>query len=419
MVGLIRFSEKVLVVLGLLYLTESFFVFIPGTIASLIQYGVYLVTFLLLLARWRRTIRTAIRNIFIWILLSIALFSFLWSDFPSQSLISSIVAWQTASFALYFASCYTLKQQIRLLAWAMGIAAVLTLVYTLVNPGSAIHFGAHAGAWRGVYTHKNVLAQMMTLSSLVFLFLVMTLERHRYLAWGGLILSVALLILSTSKTGLVVFLTVFVLLQLYKTARWRNTKAILGAIIVTLIVSGLFTILIGNFESVLTSLGRDPTLTGRTEIWGGAIEWIQEKPWLGYGRSAFWEYESGRPVAVGEAVGAKYVPPHSHNGFIDLTGDLGLVGLGAFLLSFLTGFIRAYNRVRFTRSPENIWPVVYLSFFILYNLTETSIMGHNSGLWAIYITVLLSLNRFDLYSPVTEDPETVSSQSLQLKKSIH
>lgn len=386
-----RILEKILIITGLLYMSQSFDNILPSSLLSPIQYGIYGVTFLLLLARWKRTLCTARRELFIWILLTLALFSFLWSDLPSFTLRNSIVAWQTASFSLYIASCYSVKEQLRLIAIAMGIAGLLCVFYAIFLPGKGVHFDVHAGAWKGIYTHKNYLSQVATYSSLVFLLLAMNVRRHRWFVYGGLILSVGLLILSTSKTGLVVFLTLLILLQLYRSLRWRQTKAVLILIIIVLISASILVMMIANAELILNSLGRDLTLTGRTEIWSGAINFIRLRPWLGYGRGAFWHPDAGRAFTIGEVVSANYLPPHSHNGYVDLTADLGLVGLSLFFLSFLVTWVRGYNLVRLTQSSEYILPILYLSFLILYNFTESSIMKHNSVFWMTYMMVALSI----------------------------
>jgi O-antigen ligase len=389
---LVRLGERILVFISLLYLTQSLYKFFPLAVTSIIQYIIYTLFFLLLLARWQRTIYTAKKDLFIWILLTLAVCSFLWSSFPTDTIRNSIVAWQTASVGLYLASCYTTKQQLQLMGWTFGIIVVLNFIYTLLFPELGIDTEEHIGAWQGIYSHKNVLSQMITLSSLVFLFLSMILRRYRYLAWGGLFLSVALLLLSTSKTALIVFLSLVVILQIYRALRWRNTKAILVLTIMSLTVVSVIIVLIGNAEVIVSSMGKDISLSGRTGIWTGVWEQIQQKPLLGYGRSAFWHEDGNMSALVGSYVGLNYLAPHSHNGFLDLTADLGIIGLVLFLLSFIFAFNRAFNRARLNSAPEDLWHIMYLSFFFLYNLTESSLMVHNSALWAVYVAVVLSIN---------------------------
>ncbi|MBA3923884.1 MAG: O-antigen ligase family protein, partial [Nostocaceae cyanobacterium] len=86
--------------------------------------------------------------------------------------------------------------------------------------------------------------------------------------------------------------------------------------------------------------GRDPTLTGRTEIWGVALSRLHEHLLLGFGRGAFWAPGSKNALEAGLAVSLNFIPPHVHNGFLDLALDIGLIGFVCFAISFVLVFWR-------------------------------------------------------------------------------
>ncbi|AFZ35407.1 O-antigen polymerase [Stanieria cyanosphaera PCC 7437] len=392
---LVRLGERVLIVSCLIYLTGTCYNLFPLPVISGIQYLLYGLVFLLVLARWQRTINTAINDPFIWLLLTLAVLSSLWSNVPGDTFSNSIVAWQTALVGVYLASCYTTKQQLKLLGIALIIVIIFNFIYTLLFPGLGIDSEVHIGAWQGAFDQKNFLAQIAVLSSLVFLFLCIIFRKYRYLTWTGLFLSFVMLLLSTSKTGLVVFLSIVGLLQFYRTLRWRNPRSILILTLIGLFIASVVVLLIGNAELIVTSLGKDITLSGRTELWNGVIDQIRQKPWLGYGRGGFWNSESNMSEIVGSYVAINFLVPDAHNGFLDLTADLGIVGLILFLCSFIFAFQRAFVYARLNFAPEALWHLTYLSCFFLYNLTESSVMKHNSIIWTVYMVVSLSLNRKD------------------------
>ncbi|MEL6438381.1 MAG: O-antigen ligase family protein [Cyanobacteria bacterium J06621_8] len=396
MASLIKVIEKSIAVMGFLYLTGGLFSIFPSVVSSLIQYAVYLMTLLFLLARWERTIHFALKEKMIWILIAVSLASFFWSMLPFNTLRNSIVALQTSYFGLYIASCYSIREQIKLLAWALGIGLILCFVYTLLFPHLAIHSdGVHYGAWRATFAQKNILAQIATFSSLVFLFLFLTIRRNRYLACLGIILSSALLLLTTSKTAIIISVALLALFPLYKALRWQGTKIVLLLSTSVLLLAFTAIITTSNLATVTGNIGRDVTLTGRTLIWGATVERIRERPLLGYGRDVFWNPTSGYSEAIVRQIGGepdKFVLPHAHNGFLDLTCDFGLLGLSLFVLSFIITYWRACIRVRTYKESDNLWPLMYLSFFFLYNLTEGSIMKHNSIFWATYVATALSVN---------------------------
>lgn len=78
-----------------------------------------------------------------------------------------------------------------------------------------------------------------------------------------------------------------------------------------------------SFESgeILKALGKDPTLTGRTDIWEALFRKVDERPWTGYGYNAFWGRDSEPAAWIRHQTG--WSVPSAHNGWIDLLIQLG------------------------------------------------------------------------------------------------
>jgi O-antigen ligase len=357
-------------------------------VMSLLQYGIYGITFLLLLARSQSSVRVAIRDKSIWALAIFAFLSFLWSDFPDQSQRKGITLIQTSYFGLYIASRFTIKQQLTFLAWAFGIISIISILFTVAFPGAAIEAGANAGSWRGPFTQKNLLARIAVLGSLVFLLLALDSPKRRVVLWGGFSLCLLLVLLTTSKTGLLLLFTLIVLVPLYKALRWKGTTVIPLLIIGILITGTITTLVTANWEATLLALGRDPSLSGRTSLWEGAIEKIMQRPWLGYGYQGFW-LEEGEAFDIWKAEG--YKPPHAHNGFINMALDFGLIGLSLFLLTLGINYARAVKWLQSSNRAIDLWPICYITFFFMYNHSENTIVEHNSIFWALLVTVALSM----------------------------
>ncbi|NES22046.1 MAG: O-antigen ligase family protein, partial [Symploca sp. SIO3E6] len=132
-------------------------------LVKLLRYGVYASTFFLIIARFKTVVRPLVRDPFLWMLVGLAVFSFIWSDFPGISRKEAVLTLMTTSFGVYLASRYSLKEQLQIVAWAAGIAAVFSLLYTLAFPWAGIEQGIHAGAWRGPVTQKNTFARLMVM----------------------------------------------------------------------------------------------------------------------------------------------------------------------------------------------------------------------------------------------------------------
>src|SRR5258708_22712363 len=140
-------------------------------------------------------------------------------------------------------------------------------------------------------------------------------RRHygpRWIAGFVLVAHLVLLAGSQSKTP-IVFMTVALYAALLVLALRRRSA--LGLVIgYGLLVLGLAGIgfLAVAWQDVLLALGRDATFTNRTRIWQLALEYIDFRPWLGYGFGAFWREQSADAQIFWAALGFK--TPHAHNG---------------------------------------------------------------------------------------------------------
>jgi hypothetical protein len=78
----------------------------------------------------------------------------------------------TSLFGLYFATRYSLEEQIQLLSSMFGIVIILSFLFAIALPKYGIMDGIHAGAWRGIYNHKNVLGKVMVTGVIIFYFVL-------------------------------------------------------------------------------------------------------------------------------------------------------------------------------------------------------------------------------------------------------
>lgn len=401
--------ENGLAILGLIFFTSGLDTLLPSSIITMLRYGIWLTASLLLCLRWQRTLYTARNDWFIWIVTGLGLASIAWSAYPQATTLQIRELLQMSAFGLYMASRFSLKQQLQRLAAALGIAVFLSVVVAIAMPSTGIDFVEHIGAWKGIYVHKNALGAMMVLSSVVFALLLNRKQRHGWLTWVGFAASVALVILSTSKTALSLLVMILLLLWIYRQYRWKGERTIVLLSLGILVFGGSLTLVLGNWVTILTGMGRDPTLTGRTVIWGVALQQLQTQPWLGFGRGAFWAPGSKYAMAVGQAfsLGLQYIPPHSHNGFIDIALDLGLIGFTAFLCSWIIAYVRALKRAYLAKAPEDLWPLAFLTLLVMNNMTESVLMRQSTIFWVLYLMVTLSVKPDNRLEPA-EHPRAIA-----------
>jgi exopolysaccharide production protein ExoQ len=350
----------------------------------------YLVTVILLILRWKKATYVLTKDWTIGLLMGIALASLMWSSIPKITQVRSIALVGTSLFGLYLASRYTIRQQLKLLGWSFAIIVMMSFLFAFLIPKFGImSSGVHAGAWRGIYVHKNMLGKMMTIGATVFLLLAMDAKTNHWMPWLGVALSVILLFLSKSSSSIGNSLTIFALIPVYNTLRWSYHLMVPAMIAVISIGSIISLWLSANAKILLESIGKDVTLSGRADMWPFIIEMIQKQPWLGYGYNGFWNDWDSPGAYVWYA--AKWTPPNSHNGFLDLWLELGFVGIFIFAIGFGMNLLRGLKLFRIDRSWQSFWTLLYLTFIILANIGESSLLNRNDLCWLLYVTVSFSL----------------------------
>ncbi len=349
----------------------------------------YLVSALLLLLRWRKAIYALKKSRSIWLLMGIAVTSIIWSVNPAKTQIRSIALVGTSLFGLYIASRYSIREQLKLLGWAFGAILLMSVVFAVAMPKYGLMGGIHAGAWRGIYVHKNLFSRVMVFSALVCGILGMEALVQRWLPWTGFGLSFCLLLLSRSSSSMINFVTLLMLFPLYSTLRWSYPVMIPMVMTIVTIGSSILLWFSANAVVVLNSIGKDATLTGRADMWPYMVDIIAKQPWLGYGYSAVWIDWDSPGAYVWRA--AKWVTPNAHNGFLDLWLELGLLGVLVFAIDFGKTLFKGITRLQLSNSAVEFWPLLYLTYMVIANLGESSLLSRNDIFWVIYVTVSLSL----------------------------
>lgn len=331
----------------------------------------------------REILRTVKANKSLLFLVLFAILSMIWSADAGLTIRRGFAVLATTLFGLDFAVRYSIREQVRMFGIALGLAVAISVVVELCFHGLVPTVDtAYPDAWNGAFVQKNDFARFVVLAGI----LVLMRTRKVVVAIGVVAASVGLILLCHSKTALVVFAAMLLLLRVFRLRR-RGPKPLIAGVVGVLIVSALLSVVV-DLDSMAGLLGRDATLTGRTNIWGLALESVAEKPLLGYGYSAFWNVA---PEADRISNILHWKVPHAHNGFIDLTLQLGLVGLALFLLVYVIAVRRATALACSDPDEEAMWPLAYLAFVVLYQVTESTIFVGNTILWMVYVATVCSV----------------------------
>lgn len=343
----------------------------------------------LVAVRGRAALAALMRRPSLLVLIGLAIVSTEWSAAPEITLRRAFALLGTTAFGIFLAARFTPRALLRVVAAAMGIMAVLSLAFAVALPGYGVDQGIHAGAWQGVFTHKNILGKVMVVGTVAFLLLRADLPRgRRWIATSGMALCVFLLLMSTSKTALSVLVALVASAALFRMLRLRMDLAVMVFVGAVLFGGSVIALVATNWEALLAAMGKDPTLTGRIPMWQVLLRAVQQQPWLGYGYNGFWLGEAGPSAEPLKEIGWK--TPSAHNGFLEVALQLGLVGLGVFLAGYVAAFRQSLAALRRTATPDGLFPVLILTFMLLYNFTESVLLEKNNMNWALYVAAVCS-----------------------------
>ncbi|HEY5794571.1 MAG TPA: hypothetical protein VIU82_06120, partial [Bosea sp. (in: a-proteobacteria)] len=183
-------------------------------------------------------------------------------------------------------------------AGLLGTAALIVVLVCyaglIVFPDIAIHSAGdalepeHAGAWRGLFDHKNIAGAMMVIMMLIGIFVASAHSPRFGLVITGL--AATFLFFTGSKTSM--GLGPFVVLVGFACARigsiWLRGLIALGPLAI-LLTATIGSVLFKPVNAIVQAVSPGQTFTGRTEIWSFAIDRLWNRPVFGYGFEGFWQ----------------------------------------------------------------------------------------------------------------------------------
>jgi len=370
--------------------------------------ALYLLTYLIatffLVLRWKKAIFFMSKDRIIWVMVAFTLISITWSVSPSRTLKSCIGLIGTTLFGVYFGTRYSIKEQIKLLAYAYGLILFFSILFIVGLPRYGVEHGVHAGAIRGMFTHKNIFGQALVLGITIFLIASDVVPRRKWIPRMGFGLAIVLLPLAKSTTSLINTTVLLIALFTYKTLRLRYQAMIPGLLMIFTLGMSVYFFYTEYSEEMFRAIGKDPSLTGRADLWFWVGEMIEKRPWLGYGFKAFWNGLDGPSAYIIRA--ARWDVPYAHNGVLDLLLDIGYVGLLLYAMGFVIMLVRSIRLARISSGLDGLWPLTYLTYTFLSNLSEGGLLGQNNFFWVIYTSLAISSitipNHKSLYSGSTE-----------------
>lgn len=220
----------------------------------------------------------------------------------------------------------------------------------LVEPG-------HAGNWRGMFIHKNILGEF-SVTTLLLLMRDVRREPALWKAffWAARLAALACLVFAKSSNAL---LGLAAGMAAYGLLIYRPTSKPLSVGLVVAIVAALIFGFSITPTSVATLLHRDSHFSGRTEIWAFGETLIRQHLWLGHGYASSENYFN--------ALGTKAVfssATELHNGYLDIIFDGGVAGALLLFSGVLFVVARAYFATLWLRANERQALIAYIAIIV-------------------------------------------------------
>ncbi len=316
--------------------------------------------------------------------------STLWSEAPATTAKESLGLAGTCLLALYFACRLSLTAFIDSLAIGLGIVAVVSAALVAFFP-SLGRMAAMNGLWQGATVHKNILGIVMVLGVAT---IACTLDRlhgrGRASALAIVFLSLILLAGSGSTTSMVVALSLGLIVTVLLWSR-AVRSALPAVVAIVALAAGTAIAPAAGFgaDQLFGVLGKDSSLTGRTELWQFVNDAIRERPALGYGFDVFFNPASQTGVEAIRSLDWDVNIYMAHNGFLDVTLSLGLVGLASVIIALLIGFKRSAATFWRGRELASAWPLLIAIYTSLGNITEAGLARVNDLNWIVFLAAFL------------------------------
>jgi O-antigen ligase len=241
------------------------------------------------------------------------------------------------------------KSQHEILRWlsiaALGLLATCYLGI-LLAPHLSIHLASDlqepglAGNWRGSFAHKNVAGAVMAM--LLFFGIAFT-RAGKWICGAAVIgLSSLFLFYAAGKSSLALCLVVLIVTSLTSLIRSFPARAVL--LLTPLLLLNMLsvgTVMSDSLAEIAKMLPLDSSFTGRTDIWGFALQSLQPKLATGYGFSAFWGSSAIQSLPEGKEWAA--YASHSHNGYLDTALGMGLPGLALLIAALVVKPLRDFQ----------------------------------------------------------------------------
>lgn len=377
-----RFTDRALVIVFLAASFNALSSYVPSDLRK----ALWLVLAASFAIRGASRVPEALRRTFpLVLLIPFSLLSVTWADSAAIALEQSAVLALAVGAGVGLVAVGGREALGRDLLTFLRLVVVASVAMVAIAPAESIAVGAGGvRVWQGLFAWPNALGIAAALGLVLG---THDLLRRRSLRPVDLTIMAFVLCIfrsGASSPRLVAAALVATVLFWAAPAGSPLLRLGLGAVFLAILVP-LAAVIVGDVSAPLSALGKDRTLTGRTDLWSAQIEAIGERPALGHGYGVFWNSGDDFRRSFERSTSSFALEvSHGHNTWLNIAINFGLVGA---LLVVLV-LVRLARTVRRSMRADGdfTWFSLLAIFCLAFSMTETVLFNEAD----VYLSLLVA-----------------------------
>ena len=361
-----------------------------GVVGNIVIPGIaYSIVVWLLMINARRVIAQALQMRLLTLLALFTICSALWSQDPFRSAYNGVFYLIETLFAFYLVLKFDPEEILSIMMMAGVSISVLSLIMVFLFPQFGVSQSARDGlAWTGLFSDRTSTGKcMLYLLTPAIIFRRRSFNYHHMIYILLMSIMVFMAHAATARVILLLYIALMISMSVSRKFGRRSSLLIIGMFL----VAGALIAVVGLpfLPGLLGALGRNATLSGRTEIWQLVLASISKRPLLGYGYYSFWQGLRGESANI--IVGAHWVFGYAHNGILEICLQLGLVGAALFFVTLFQAMGNAWFCLRNGCPTAVEWYIGIIALTLVYNVDESTVLWPVDLLSILYVVACCGL----------------------------
>jgi O-antigen ligase len=358
--------------------------------------GLVVVSLIVLMGRGKKVISLLRSNVPLVLFFLYCVISVIWSDYPLVAFKRWIKDVGDLAMVLIVFTDQDVTAAVQRLFTRAGFVlvsgSVLAIKY-FPDVGRAYHPWSWLVYYVGVAEGKNGLGCLCLVYGVASVWRLVGVfkgeegERQagRLIAHGVILgMTIWLFFMANSVTSWACFLMATVLIVVSSFRMFGRKTLVVQLLVAAMLLVSFSALFLDTSSSLLKSMDRDPSLTGRTEVWKDVLG-LAGNPLVGTGFESFW---------LGKRLEKMWSlwwwhPNEAHNGYLEVYLNLGWIGVALLALLLVTGYRNALAAYR--RDPKT--GRLRLAFFVVavaYNFTESAVRIMHP-IWVLFLFATLAV----------------------------